>query len=77
MLAMITMCKQIDYHNVTSRNKRYHMSIFEQYGIFALSNGELNKLSNDTRIIKIEVLLLKIWEKDGLSFLLFSLFFTT
>ena len=45
---------------VTSRNKRYLMSNFENYEIFAIFKRELNKLSNDTRIIKIEALLLKV-----------------
>ena len=50
-------------HN-NRHNKRYLMSIFENYGIFALSKWELNKLSNDTRFIQIELILLKIREKD-------------
>ena len=51
------------------------MSIFEIYEIFAIAKWVLNKLSNDIRTITIEALLLKIWEKDGAYFLLFSLFF--
>ena len=40
----------------------------------ALSTGPLNKLSNDTKFVKIELLLLKIYkEKDGIFFLLLSL----
>ena len=34
------------------------MSIFERYEIVALSKRQLNKLSNDTKRIKIELLLL-------------------
>ena len=59
--------------NVTSHNKRYLMSIFEN---MRLSKRQLNKLSKDIKLLRIEVLLLKIWEKDWLYFVLFSLFFT-
>ena len=38
---------------VTSHNKRYRTSIFENYGIFALSKRKLKQFSYDTRIIKI------------------------
>ena len=44
---------------VTQYNKRYILSTFETIEIFALSNRRFNKLSNDTRFIKIEVMLLK------------------
>ena len=60
--------------NVTGHNKRY-LIYFWKYEISALSKRQLNKLSNDTKLLRIEVPLLKIWEKDWLYFLLFSLFF--
>ena len=41
------------------------VSIFENYEIFAISRTELNKLSNDTTIIKSEVIF----------FLLFIIFY--
>ena len=52
------------------------MSIFDNYEIFAfaISKRKLIKLSNDTRIINIEALLLKIWGKDCVYFVSFSLF---
>ena len=46
--------------NVTQYNKRYILSNFKKIEIFALSNKRFNKLSNDTKFIKIEVILLKI-----------------
>ena len=42
--------------------------------IFALSKRQ-NKLSNDTKLIKIAMLLLKMCKKEGVLFLLFSLYF--
>ena len=51
--------------SMTSHNKRYLMSIFENDVTFATSIRELNKLSFDTRIINIKALLMKIWEQDG------------
>ena len=36
----------------------------------------LRELPNDTKLLRNEVLLLKIWEQDWPYFLLFSLFFT-
>ena len=52
------------------------MSIFERYEICTLSKRQLNKLSDDTKLIIIELLLLQNEEKYGLFFLLFSLYFT-
>ena len=43
--------------------------------IFALSIGRFNKLSNDTKIGKIEVKLLKVQHLQSVYFLLFSLYF--
>ena len=45
---------------VTSHNKRCFMSIFERYEISALSKDQSNKLINDTKLIQIDPLLLKI-----------------
>ena len=42
---------------VTQYNKRYILSTFEKIEIFALSNRKYNTLSNDTKFIKIEVIL--------------------
>ena len=42
----------------------------------AISIRKLNKLSNDTKVIQIEALQLKIWQKDSVYFLLFPLFLT-
>ena len=50
---------------------------FWENEIFALSKKQLNKLSNDTKHTEIELLLLKIWEKVGVFFLLLSLYFTS
>ena len=62
--------------SVTQHNKRYILSTFEKIEIFALSNIRFNKLSNDTKLIKIEVILLKIQVLQSTNFLLFSLYFT-
>ena len=40
--------------------ERYILSIFDKIEIFASYNRRFNKLSNDTRFIKIEVKVLKI-----------------
>ena len=45
---------------VTQCNKRYILSTFDKIEIFAFSNRRLNKLSNDTKFINIEVILLKM-----------------
>ena len=67
-------CRRLKY--VTQYNKRYILSSFEKIEIFALSNRRFNKLSNDSKFIKIEVILLKIQVWQSLNFLLFSLYFT-
>ena len=46
---------------VTSHNNMYLKSIFDKYEMFAISKREINKLSNDTKLLRIEVLLLKIY----------------
>ena len=61
---------------VTQHNKRYIFSTFEKIKMFALSNRRFNKLSNDTKLIKIEVTLLKIQVLQSTTFLLFSLYLT-
>ena len=61
---------------VTQYNKRDILSTFEKIEIFALSNRRFNKLSNDTKLVKIKVILLKIQVLQGMNFLLFSLYFT-
>ena len=43
--------------------------------IFALSNRRFDKLSNDTKFVKIEVKLSEIQHLQSLYFLLFSLYF--
>ena len=60
---------------VTKYNKRYILSTFEENETFALSNRIYNKLSNDTKIIEIEVILLKTQLLQSVYFLLFSLYF--
>ena len=60
---------------MTQYNKRYILSTFEKIEIFALSNRSFNKLSNDTKFVKIKVILLKIQVLHGMNFLLFSLYF--
>ena len=45
---------------VTQYNKRYILSNFEKIEIFELSIRRFNKLSNDTKFVKIEVILLKV-----------------
>ena len=62
---------------VTSHNKRYLMSILTILRFFAESKRVSNRLSDDTILMKIWLWLLKIWEKDGVYFLLFSLYFTS
>ena len=66
-----------DIAYVTQYNKRYILSTFEKIEIFALSNRRLNKLSNDTQFIQIEVMIL--FENTSFTkceFLSFSLYFT-
>ena len=53
------------------------MSTFENVEIVAACERVFSKLSNDTNFLKIELQLLKIWEKDGANILLFSLYFTS
>ena len=60
---------------VTQYNKRYILSTFEKIEIFALSNRRFNKLSNDTKFIKIEVMLLKIQVLQSVNYLLFYTLF--
>ena len=54
---------------VTQYNKRYILPTFEKIYIFALSNRRFNKLSNDTKFIRIEVMLLKIQVLQSVNFL--------
>ena len=61
---------------VTQYNKRYLLSTFEKMEAFALSNRGFNKLSNYTKFVKIEVILLKVQALQSVNFLLFSLYFT-
>ena len=62
--------------HVTQYNKRYILSTYENIEIFAISNRRFNKLSNDTKFINIEVILLKIQVLQSVTFLLLSLYFT-
>ena len=43
---------------VTQYNKRYILSTLEKIEMIALSNGSFNKLSYNTKFVKIEVILL-------------------
>ena len=61
---------------MTQYNKRYILSTFEKIEICALSNKRFNKLSGDTKFIKIEVIPLKIQVLQSVKFLLFFLYFT-
>ena len=56
-------------------NKRYLMSTFENYEIFALSKSEFNKLSNDTRFIKRKCYFWS-YEKKMVYISILSLYFT-
>ena len=61
---------------VTQYNKRYILSTFNNKNeIFTSSNRRFNKLSNDTKFVKIEVILLKVQLLQSVYFLLFSLYF--
>ena len=72
-----TICKDmLDRTFVTQYNKGYYLSTFEKIEIFALSYRRFNKLSSDTKFIKIEVILLKIQVFQSVNFLLFPLYFT-
>ena len=59
---------------VTQYNKRCILSTFEKTEIFALSNRRFNKLSNDTKLVKIEVILLQVQVLQSVNFLLFSFY---
>ena len=61
---------------VTQYNKRSILSRFEKIEIFAFSNRIFHKLSNDTKFVEIEVILLKVQVLQSVNFLLFSLYFT-
>ena len=54
----------------------YILSTFDNIEIFALSN-RFNKLSSDTKFVKIEVILLKIQVLQIVNFLLFIFIFYT
>ena len=55
---------------------RYIVSTFEKIEILALSNRGFHKLSNDTKIVKIELILLKVpLSQLKCVFLFFSLYF--
>ena len=60
---------------MTKYNKRYILSTFDKIEISALSIRRFNKLSNDTKIVKFEVVLLKIHLLQSVYFLLFYLYF--
>ena len=49
---------------------------FEKIEIFVLSNWRFNKLSNDTKLVQIEGIVLKMQVLRSVNFLLFSLYFT-
>ena len=57
-------------------HKRDILSTFEQIEIFAFSNRRFKKLSNDTKFVKIEMILLKVKLLQSVYFLLFSLYYT-
>ena len=61
---------------MTQYNKRYILFVFDKIEILASSNMRFNKLSDDTKFVKIEVILLKIQVLQSVNFLLFSLFYT-
>ena len=52
------------------------MSIIDNFEIFPESKRVFHKLSNDTNLLKIELQLMKIYEKDGANSFSFSLNFT-
>ena len=52
--------KLCGYMSVTQYNKRYSLSTFEKNEIFVLSNRRFNKLSNDIKFVKIDMILLKV-----------------
>ena len=54
----------------------YILSSFENIELFALSKRRFNKLSNDTKFVNIDVILLKVQLLQSVYFLLFSLYFT-
>ena len=56
--------------NVTQYNKRYIWSTFDKIEIFAY------KLSNYTKFVKLEVILLKVQLLQSVYFFLFYLYFT-
>ena len=56
----------------TSHNKRYIMSTFVNFEIFAACDRVFSKLSNDTNFLEIELQLSKILEKDGANILFFK-----
>ena len=49
------------------------LSTFEKIEIFALSNRRFDKLSSDSKFVKIEAILLKV-RLESVYFLLYSLF---
>ena len=61
---------------VTQYNKRYILCTFEKIEIFVLSNWRFNKISNNTKFIKLEGIILKIQVLQSVNFLLFSLYLT-
>ena len=65
---LITICDPIQ--------QKVHLVYFWKIEIFALSNRRFNKLPNDTKFVKIEVILLKVQLLQSVHFLLFSLYFT-
>ena len=61
---------------MTKYNKMYILSTFEKIEMFALSNRGFNKLSNDTKFIKIEVILFEIQCLQSVnSFFFFFIFY--
>ena len=70
----------INYDNILCDpiQQKVHVSclLLKKNEIFALCNKRFNKLSNDTKFVNIEVILLKIQVLWCVNFLLFSLYFT-
>ena len=64
----IGLCAQID-----PMQQRYSHLV---YDILDLYNRRFSKLSNDTKFVKIEVILLKVQLLQSVYFLLFYLYFT-
>ena len=69
--------RHISATNVTQYNTRYILSTFEDIEIFALYNRRCNKLFNDTKFIKIGVILFENTSLTMCEFILiFFIFYT-